>query len=32
VKAKGFKTRNKNKLSSKYIIRRKKEKGSGGIQ
>jgi large subunit ribosomal protein L2 len=32
VKAKGFKTRNRNKLSSKYIIRRKKEKGSGGIQ
>jgi large subunit ribosomal protein L2 len=32
VKAKGFKTRNRNKLSGKYIIRRKKEKGSGGIQ
>lgn len=30
VKAKGFKTRNKKKLSSKFILRRKKEKGSGG--
>ncbi len=32
VKAKGFKTRNKKKLSSRYILRRKKEKATGGLQ
>ncbi|MCE5299715.1 MAG: 50S ribosomal protein L2 [Spirochaetia bacterium] len=31
VKAKGFKTRNRKKQSSRYIMRRKKDKASGGI-